>query len=68
MDPENKAQESDLETQHRSMLEEALRRPGVREAMEVYGHCQPAVLALQAFYDATTQLPNSTTTDHANID
>lgn len=52
--------------QHTAMLDEALRRPGVREVMEVYGAWQRADNGLDAYRAATRRVREFTTTDHAN--
>lgn len=52
--------------QHSAMLDEALRRPGVREVMEVYGAWQRIENQLSAYRAATAPVPTITTTDQAN--
>ena len=52
--------------QHTAMLDEALRRPGVREVMEVYGAWQRIDKQLGTCRAATTPVPTITTTDQAN--
>ncbi len=51
---------------HAAMLKEALRRPGVREAMEVYRDWQRTDNGLASYRAATKQPSITTTTDHAN--
>ena len=58
--------QSHREAAHAAMLEEALRRPGVREAMEVYRGWQRADNGLDPYRAATKQPWVTTTTDHAN--
>ena len=48
------------------MIEEALRRPGVREVMEVYGAWQRIDEDLRTYRAATAIADKVTTTDHAN--
>lgn len=52
--------------QHAAMLDEALRRPGVQEVMEVYGAWERADNGLDAYRAATKRVGEFTTTDHAN--
>ena len=49
------------------MLEEALRQPGVREVMEVFGGWQRADSGLDPYRFATKDASIITTTDHANV-
>ena len=49
------------------MLEEALRRPGVREVMKVFGDWQHADSGLDPYRSATKEASIVTTTDHANV-
>ena len=53
--------------QYAAMLDDALRRPGVREAMAVYDACKQALDGLDAYRAATTTAPRIITTDHANV-
>lgn len=53
--------------QYAAMLDDALRRPGVREAMAVYDACKQALDSLDAYRAATTTAPRIITTDHANV-
>lgn len=62
---EGKARSS-REDAHAEMLQEALRRPGVREAMEVYRGWQRADNGLDSYREATKQPWVTATTDHAN--
>ena len=59
--------QSNREAVHAEMLKEALRRPGVREAMEVYRGWQRADNGLDSYRAATKQPWITTTTDHANV-
>lgn len=52
--------------QHAAMLDAALRRPGVREVMEVYGAWQRIDEQLGMYRAATTPVPTITTTNQAN--
>ena len=52
--------------QHAAMLDEALRRPSVREVMEVYDAWQRFDEQLRAYRAATTPVPKITTTDRSN--
>ena len=51
---------------HAAMLDEALRRPGVREVMEVYGAWQRIDERLSVYRAAAVAAPMITTTDQAN--
>lgn len=53
--------------QYAAMLDDALRRPGVREAMAVYDACKQALDSLDAYRAATATAPRIITTDHANL-
>ena len=55
------------EREHAAMLEEALRRPGVREVMKVFGDWQHADSGLDPYRSATKEASIVTTTDHANV-
>ena len=59
--------QSNREAVHAAMLKEALRRPGVREVMEVYRDWQQADKGLDSYRAATKQPSITTTTDHANV-
>ena len=52
--------------QHGAMLKEALRRPGVREVMRVYGAWEQADRGLDAHRIASRRAEHFTTTDHTN--
>ena len=52
--------------QHGAMLKEALRRPGVREVMRVYGAWKQADSGLEAHRIASRRAGHFTTTDHTN--
>ena len=52
--------------QHGTMLREALRRPGVREVMEVYGAWERADKELDTYRAATRRVARFTTTDRTN--
>ncbi len=57
---------SDREREHAAMLEAALARPGVREAMQVFGGWQEKDRGLDAYRAATKAPTRTTTTDHSN--
>lgn len=57
----------DHEQEHANMLKEALARPGVREAMEVFQDWQRADRGLDNYREATKEPQIITTTDHANF-
>lgn len=61
-----KAQPSRRAEDCAAMIEEALRRPGVREVMEVYGAWQRIDEDLRTYRAATAIADKVTTTDHAN--
>ena len=64
---QHETEPSDREKKSAALLKEALDRPGVREAMEVYREWQRADRGMDA-YRAATKVPYITmTTDHANI-
>lgn len=63
----NDSPPSRRERERAAMLEEALRRPGVREVMEVFGAWQRADRGLDPYRSATKEAGIVTTTDHANI-
>jgi len=52
---------------HAAMMEQAMRHPGIREAMQVYEACRKAHDELNASRETTRVLFPSTSTDHANI-
>ena len=54
------------EQEHANLLREALARPGVREAMEVYQNWQRTDQGLDSYREATKDPQIITTTDHAN--
>ena len=55
--------------EHDAMLREALARPGVREAMEVYEHAERRTgRRFSSFWPLTRRLAGPTTTDHTNAD
>ena len=60
-------EQSSRESQRVNLLEEALRRPGVREMMIVYRDWQRADRGLDPYRAATKQPMKTTTTDHANV-
>ena len=66
MTEQEKSRSSKRTEQHEAMLREALRRPGVREVMEVYDAWQRADHGLDAYRAATKKATEFTTTDHAN--
>ena len=55
---------SKLEQEHATMLEEALKRPGIREVMEVYESWQRADKGLDSYRLATKEAFKVTTTNH----
>ena len=57
---------SDREREHAAMLEAALARPGVREAMQVFGGWQEKDRGLDAYRAATKAPTRTTTTDSSN--
>ena len=63
----DKDRQPDRESERAAMLEEALRRPGIREVMEVYQDWEQADRGLDAYRAATKEPMIITTTDHANI-
>lgn len=58
---------SDREREHAAMLETALARPGVREAMQVFGGWQEKDRCLDAYRAATKAPTRTTTTNSSNI-
>ena len=66
MTEQEKSRSSKRAEQHEAMLREALRRPGVREVMEVYDAWQRTDHGLDANRAATKKAVEFTTTDHAN--
>ena len=66
MTEQAKSRSSKRTEQHETMLREALRRPGVREVMEVYSAWERADSGLDAYRTATKKAGEFTTTDHAN--
>lgn len=62
----DKRSKSDREREHATMLEEALARPGVREAMQVFGGWQEKDRSLDAYRAATRAPTHTTTTDRSN--
>ena len=52
------------EKAHADLLPEALKRPGIREMILVYGDWRQADRALGPFREATRQAYETTTTDH----
>ena len=63
----NDSPPSKRERERAAMLEEALRQPGVREVMEVFGAWQRADRGLAPYRSATKEASIVTTTDHANV-
>lgn len=61
-----KRPQSKRERERAAMLEEALRRPGVREVMQVFDAWQRADRGLDAYRAATKETWTVITTDHAN--
>lgn len=58
---------SELEKQHTEMLEKALGRPGIREAMNVFYGWQDRDQKLETYRAATIGTEQMTTTNHTNI-
>lgn len=65
--PMNDSPPSKREQERAAMLEEALRQPGVRDVMEVFGDWQRADSGLDPYRSATKEASVVTTTDHANV-
>ena len=61
--PKSSGQHSERRARCAAMLEEALRRPGVREMMRVYRNWQRADQGLDAYRTVTTGTPDTTTSD-----
>lgn len=61
--PRSSGQHLDRAARCAAMLEEALRRPGVREMMQVYRNWQRADQGLDAYRTVTTGTPDTTTSD-----
>ena len=57
---------SERQTRQRTMLEEALRQPGIREVMTVYEDWRAADSGLDPYRGATKEGMTITTTNHAN--
>ena len=57
---------SEREQKRRAMLDEALSRPGVRRAMEVYGYWQEQDQGLDPYRTSAKEPYQIITTDHAN--
>lgn len=51
-----------------ALLEEALARPGVREAMRVYDDWQKSQQVLETYRETTRERPVVIATDHTNFD
>jgi len=51
--PLSKAKDGSRAREATALLRRALQRPGVREVMEVYRHCQPFTRAAENFREAT---------------
>ena len=62
----NERPRSERERERAAMLEAALRRPGTREVMEVFGVWQRADRGLDPYRAAPKEARNVITTDHAN--
>lgn len=58
--------ESQRQAAQATMLEEALRQPGIREMMMVYEDWRTADSGLETYRAATKEPMSITTTDHAN--
>lgn len=63
--PKSSGQHSDRQARCAATLEAALRRPGVREMMQVYRNWQQADQGLDAYRTGTTLMPDTTTADRA---
>ncbi len=62
-----KRPESRREREHAEMLEAALARPGVREAMQVYGGWREKDRGLDVYRSATKEARRTTTTNSSNF-
>ena len=62
----DEAKTSERARAHATMLEEALKRPGIPEFMRVYGDWRTADRGLDPYRAATKAPSHTTTTDHAN--
>ena len=60
----NQKKPTDRERAHEDMLNEALKRPGVREVMEVYDSWQRANKGLDSYRSATKDVYKGMTTYH----
>lgn len=58
---------SERKQAHAEMLEKALARPGVREAMEVYCNWQDRDQAMNSYRSRTKNIVKSTTTNTTSI-
>ncbi len=67
MTDEKTGRRSDRKSERAAMLEEALRRPGIREVMVVYRHWEQADRRLDPYRTASEEPIVVTTTDRANI-
>ena len=66
---ENAKNQNDRRSQnHKTMIKEGLRKPGVREVMEVYRNWQHTDSGLNTFRSATKESFTISTTDHANAE
>lgn len=63
----DESQRSTRERDHDAMLKAALARPGVREAMEVYGNWQEKDREMEAYRSVTQDSEQFTTTNHSNV-
>lgn len=66
-EPKSSGQHSDRQAECASMLEEALRRPGVREMMQVYRNWQQADQGFDAYRSIDSETPDTATADRARI-
>lgn len=65
--PKGSGQQSDRQAKCATMLEEALRQPGVREMMQVYRNWQRADQGLATYRSIDRETLDTTTSDRANI-
>ena len=58
---------SELDKRHGEMLEKALARPGIREAMDVFYGWQIRDEKLEAYRSVTSGAAQTTATNHTNV-
>ena len=62
----SESQTSAREQARRALLEDALKQPGIREIMRVYGDWTHVDRGLDSYRASTREAQRITTTDHAN--